>query len=111
MDQLRRVSTFLSNHQDKYELFDIEGHTNRTGSFGYNMRLSKRRSEYVRRYLTSKGVAMSKFKPRGYGFTRPYPNTRPEDGINRRVMLIPRGQNDLVSVADEFNQEFSNQYR
>lgn len=64
--------------------FEVDGHTDATGSEGYNLNLSERRAEAVVAYLGEKGVDVSKLKPRGFGKTKPrVPD--PFDPQNRRV--------------------------
>ncbi len=64
--------------------FAVEGHTDATGSEGYNLELSERRAAAVVSYLTAKGVATDRFETRGYGKTRPRV-ADPFNPENRRV--------------------------
>lgn len=74
--------------------FEIQGHASSEGSDSYNMRLSQRRAESVRAYLTSKGVAESRMTAKGYGETVPIADNSTEDGRkqNRRVELVRTDQ-------------------
>lgn len=66
----------------------IEGHTDSTGSFGYNMNLSRERARAVKRALIELGADnAANFKARGLGESRPLlPNTTRENRQkNRRV--------------------------
>jgi outer membrane protein OmpA-like peptidoglycan-associated protein len=68
----------------------IEGHTDSTGSRGFNMELSERRAQAVRDYLAGKGVSSQKFTVRGLGPDRPVAaNSSPEGRANnRRVEIV-----------------------
>lgn len=65
----------------------LEGHTDWIDTESYNYDLSIRRTESVRRYLESKGIARTRITVRGYGEKRPSASNETEDGraINRRV--------------------------
>ncbi len=74
----------------------VVGHTDNVGSANYNMTLSKNRAEAVTNYLTSSGLASSRFTTQWYGEEQPkYDNDTPEGrSKNRRVVLaiIPNQQ-------------------
>jgi outer membrane protein OmpA-like peptidoglycan-associated protein len=65
----------------------IEGHSDNVGSTGYNLRLSKRRAEGIRRALVANGIAASRLEATGYGRGRPVAANDTEEGRarNRRV--------------------------
>jgi OOP family OmpA-OmpF porin len=67
----------------------IEGHTDNVGDDAYNLNLSQKRTESVKEYLESKGVASSRLTAIGYGETRPVADNTKESGRakNRRVEL------------------------
>ncbi len=69
----------------------IEGHTDATGSDGYNQRLSEGRAESVSTFLTERGVDAARLTSQGFGESRPVtPNATREGRVrNRRVELIP----------------------
>ena len=71
--------TRLSSHA-----FVVEGHTDARGGNAYNMNLSERRAKAVVKYLTEKGVASAKLKPKGYGKLKPK-TPDPFEAANRRV--------------------------
>ena len=77
----------------------IEGHTDSKGSDAYNMRLSRRRAESVKKWLTTwlRQHAASKVKDVhiytiGYGERRPIATNKTEAGRqkNRRIVIHPR---------------------
>ncbi|PJG85721.1 OmpA family protein [Conservatibacter flavescens] len=94
-----KVRTF-----DRLNSIRIEGHTDRLGGVEYNLRLSERRAETVRRYLISKGVPAGVMSTVGYGKARPIKecaNSLPRNELikclhpNRRVELEVDGSGKL----------------
>jgi outer membrane protein OmpA-like peptidoglycan-associated protein len=67
----------------------IEGHTDDRGGAAFNLDLSQRRAESVRRYLIDRGVAADRLKAEGFGEARPLaPNTGARArAANRRVVF------------------------
>lgn len=67
---------------------EVAGHTDGRGSQVYNLRLSERRAEAVRRYLVEQGVP-NVLTVRGYGESEPIADDGTEAGReqNRRVVL------------------------
>jgi outer membrane protein OmpA-like peptidoglycan-associated protein len=68
----------------------ISGHTDNVGSRDANLALSKRRSESVKKYLISKGIAADRFEVLYFGPDKPIAPNNTEDGRarNRRVEMI-----------------------
>lgn len=65
------------------QLVEIQGHTDNSGSELYNLELSQRRADSVRRYIIESGVSSARMVARGYGEGV---NLRPgDDDANRRV--------------------------
>ncbi|MDP3857607.1 MAG: thrombospondin type 3 repeat-containing protein [Stagnimonas sp.] len=66
---------------------DVEGHTDDVGTDAYNLGLSERRSNVVKRFLTDNGVSAGNLKPVGYGESVPIDTNLSEAGRdnNRRV--------------------------
>lgn len=69
--------------------FNVEGHTDSTGSAGLNQKLSEGRAAAVVEYLTANGVDASRLKSAGYGEDRPIStnNTAAGRRANRRVEI------------------------
>ncbi len=65
--------------------FEIQGHTDASGSREQNLLLSQRRAEAVRQYLISLGVEPTRLDARGYGFDQLAAPTNPRSSENRRV--------------------------
>lgn len=88
-EALKQIAKLLDNHYD-LELL-IEGHTDDTGSFETNMKLSKERAEAVKTYLVEQlGIDASRLKTNGLGSTRPTASNDTKEGRaeNRRVELV-----------------------
>jgi outer membrane protein OmpA-like peptidoglycan-associated protein len=89
-EKLSKLSGVLLGFPGEYKL-EIEGHTDSTGSDGYNQRLSQSRAESVRNFLVEQGIPMERIpSTQGFGRTRPIaPNdTRANREKNRRVDIV-----------------------
>ncbi|MEZ4318463.1 MAG: OmpA family protein [Myxococcota bacterium] len=66
---------------------EVQGHSDSLGDLAYNLTLSQRRAESVRKALITRGVAPEKLVARGYGAQRPVQGNDTESGraANRRV--------------------------
>ena len=64
--------------------FNIDGHTDATGSAQLNLGLSKRRAASVVNYLVDRGVDATRLVSSGYGESKPK-HSDPYNGVNRRV--------------------------
>ena len=76
--------------------FLIEGHTDDRNSNRYNLYLSQRRANAVRKYMIRQGIIGERLKSKGYGETRPkFSNQNPGGRqLNRRVEIKPTGSLD-----------------
>jgi len=87
---LDEVADLLEEHPEVRRI-EVQGHTDDQGDDAYNMDLSQRRAESVRRYLIEQGgVTGSRLIARGYGESEPLqPNTSDEARAgNRRVEFV-----------------------
>jgi outer membrane protein OmpA-like peptidoglycan-associated protein len=73
--------------------FNVEGHTDSTGSVATNEELSLKRAMTVRDYLIAQGVAASKIDVAGLGLSAPVGDNSTADGRarNRRVEIVVSG--------------------
>jgi OOP family OmpA-OmpF porin len=65
----------------------VSGHTDNVGNEAYNLALSGRRAEEVKRYLINQGVEGYRLIVEVYGFSRPKSSNDTAEGrtVNRRV--------------------------
>jgi outer membrane protein OmpA-like peptidoglycan-associated protein len=72
----------------------VEGHTDSVGGDDYNQRLSERRGDAVRDYLTQQGMATTSVTAKGFGKTQPVASNDTAQGRqqNRRVELVISGE-------------------
>lgn len=72
-----------------YPHVKIDGYTDSIGKDAYNMKLSERRAESVKKYLTGKGVPADSLSTKGYGETHFIASNKTKAGRaeNRRVEL------------------------
>jgi len=75
---------------------EIGGHTDKYGEPDYNIQLSQRRADAVRRYFTKHGLP-KQFTAVGYGASQPLSVAENRAGLqrNRRIELLVKGQTDL----------------
>lgn len=68
----------------------VEGHTDSTGPYDYNMRLSEERARSVVRFLAEQGIAPRRMEAEGYGPNRPIASNDTQEGRqqNRRVEIV-----------------------
>jgi outer membrane protein OmpA-like peptidoglycan-associated protein len=94
---LDQVAEKLRTHRYIHRM-EVQGHTDDLGPRKYNLQLSQRRAESVRRYLISKGVEPERLIAKGYGKDRPLRAVEPKRmsrqelwtarAINRRVQFV-----------------------
>jgi len=87
-DELRRVADQL---KAKYEdpVITLVGHTDRIGSDEFNLKLSQRRAEAVRRQLTRYGLPSDSMVAEGRGETEPVVSCRTDDLEDLKECLQP----------------------
>ncbi len=69
--------------------FLIGGHTDGKGGAQFNLELSERRAQSVRRYLIDRhGLEASRLVAQGFGLQRPKVAGNPMDVQNRRVQVV-----------------------
>ena len=67
----------------------IEGHTDNSGDYKLNVKLSKDRANTIKDYLIKKGIERNRIKIKGYGPSKPRYSNQSEElrKLNRRVEL------------------------
>jgi outer membrane protein OmpA-like peptidoglycan-associated protein len=75
------------------ESFEVDGHTDSTGTSDYNFTLSQRRADSVAGYLVDQGIPGAQITARGFGETQPKATNDTPEGrqMNRRVEIHIRG--------------------
>jgi OOP family OmpA-OmpF porin len=84
--EIGKVAEFLQKYPTVNGV--IEGHTDNVGNAAYNLKLSQRRADSVRKYLVEKyNIAPERLTAKGYGMTRPVASNKTAQGRheNRRV--------------------------
>jgi len=89
--------------------FIIEGHTDSGGKKLYNLMLSQKRANKVKKYLVSKGIPAENLLAIGLGFSRPKYNNFSSAGrqLNRRVEIKV---NEKGLSKKDFDTEISKTY-
>lgn len=82
------VAAVLENHSE-LRLVEVQGHTDDQGAEPYNLELSQRRAEAVRKYLIGQGIEPDRLVARGYGESQPLEPGMTEAAreVNRRVVF------------------------
>jgi outer membrane protein OmpA-like peptidoglycan-associated protein len=82
---IKELATILNKYPDTY--VRVEGHTDTTGTYQYNMGLSERRAVAVGNFLKAQGVAANRVQTYWYGATQPVApnNSDANKAKNRRV--------------------------
>jgi OmpA-OmpF porin, OOP family len=85
---ITKLAQFLLNHPGRN--LSIEGHTDSVGSEQYNLALSERRAESVKRALVEKGVGTERIVTKGLGKGFPIASNETAQGrqLNRRVEVV-----------------------
>lgn len=87
-DELDQLFNLLDYRKDIN--ISIEGHTDKVGSEKQNIRLSKKRAQKVKKYLTAKGIKETRVITEGYGWSYPvypYLDGQLENSLNRRIEI------------------------
>jgi uncharacterized repeat protein (TIGR01451 family) len=100
IQKLRDIATYLRDDPDKNIV--IEGHTDDIGSDEYNLKLSQRRANTVRKYMiVIEGVNEDRVTAIGYGESRPkHANDSSERrAANRRVEIKVEGSDSVFDLT------------
>lgn len=102
IEELDHLYQFLVNNPTA--IVEISAHTDRIGSYEYNINLSKRRAQAVVDYLINKGIDSKRLIAKGYGFTKPVATNSTEEGrqLNRRVefKILSYNDKELESILN-----------
>jgi OOP family OmpA-OmpF porin len=84
---IMKVANFLKAYPKTNAV--LEGHTDNRGTESYNLGLSKRRAEGVKKYLVDKfGISSARISTKGFGYSKPVATNKTDEGRqkNRRVV-------------------------
>lgn len=83
--ELNALYRFLLENKDIR--IEISGHTDASGSYDYNIELSRQRAESVAKYLITRNIDKSRLEVVGYGSSKPISTNDTEEGkaLNRRT--------------------------
>lgn len=87
---LKEVAQIILDHPE-LTLVEVQGHTDDSGDEEYNLDLSQKRAESVRKWLIDKGgVEANRLSAKGYGMSKPIADNRTRIGRqkNRRVQFV-----------------------
>ena len=90
-ENLAEFARALNGDALKSVEFNVDGHTDASGSELFNLSLSERRAASVVRYLQEQGIDANRLKAKGHGETAPR-TSDPFAAINRRVEATVRVQ-------------------
>ncbi|GHA74001.1 membrane protein [Pontibacter akesuensis] len=98
---IQKLAKTLQDYQGTNVI--IEGHTDNTGSYDLNQKLSERRAEAVAAYARSLGVDGSRLQAKGYSYDQPIADNTTAEGRqkNRRVEVIIVANEELKEAAEK----------
>lgn len=85
---LKRLASAMVAENNRGYFFLVEGHTDRKGSYAYNVDLSLRRATSVLKALSGFGVEHSRLQASGKGYTQLINEDEPFAAENRRVRIL-----------------------
>ena len=92
--RMEQISAIVNQYKDIR--FDVEGHTDNTGSDKINDKLSQDRADAVRNYLVANGFPADMITAKGYGSRNPIGDNKTSKG---------RQQNRRVEIFSEFAEK------
>ncbi len=88
LQQLAPLGEALKSNKLSEFRFQIQGHTDSSGTENYNMGLSQKRALAVGNFLNSNyGISADRLKLSGKGESELYDPKNPTSGVNRRVQI------------------------
>ena len=96
---LDKLNNVITKYPDTN--IEIQGHTDNTGSSSSNQKLSERRANAVKNYLTYSGIVASRLTTKGFGEEAPKYDNSTEDGRmqNRNVQFLISANEAMKAAA------------
>lgn len=87
--EIDEVVAILKENKDLK--LEIQGHSDSKGNTAYNYKLSQKRADSVKKYITDKGIESKRIISKGYGPSQPMATNETAEGraLNRRVEFKP----------------------
>jgi outer membrane protein OmpA-like peptidoglycan-associated protein len=96
--QLHNLGKALTSAELAGSVFMLGGHTDAKGTDGYNLSLSERRAETVKKFLTENyKIPAENLVSAGYGESDLKNKTDPTAAENRRVQIVNMAKNETAS--------------
>lgn len=95
-----KINNFVINHKGSCRgcayLIQVDGYTNTIGTEAYNLKLSERRADAVKKALVKAGVTPCRIQTKGYGELNPIADNKTAEGLklNRRATIFLSTQFD-----------------
>lgn len=104
LSYLNKIYKQLIQYKDYHIV--IEGNTDNTGDYMYNLGLSEKRAKAVYDYFIKKGVQKEKLRYKGQGQTNPIASNKTKTGRkkNRRVDIIVLNKIEDKSILNQIAQ-------
>jgi outer membrane protein OmpA-like peptidoglycan-associated protein len=103
---LAKVAKYLTKSPDAWAKMRVDGHADKRGNLDYNMRLSQKRADRVKRELSKLGVPKNKLTAEGFGPTRPIDPADDMEAyaLNRRVEIWIDGVVNPEALVRDLNE-------
>jgi outer membrane protein OmpA-like peptidoglycan-associated protein len=104
--RVKNIGRYLGKNKGAWTRLMVSGHTDERGAEKFNVDLSQRRAETVRRLLIEGGAPGSKIKAVGFGESKPMDRGHNEKAWarNRRVELEFQGVKDSATIKQALDQ-------
>lgn len=98
--EVAKVAEFMKTYP--HVKGEIEGHTDDRGGAKYNMRLSQRRAEAVKKFLVEKsGIDGTRLTTKGFGPTKPVSENATKEGRQRNRRIVANFDKVIVEIAED----------
>lgn len=90
MTEINRIAQLMKDNADLK--FEVQGHTDNTGTVAGNQKLSEQRAQAIVNKLVEMGVAANRLSAKGMGQSAPLADNSTDEGRakNRRVEFVKK---------------------